>query len=555
MPSGIVKRQDNRFDAVYETPWGGVSSATDPADIPPSCNVIADGVFIKNGRLCSATWNKSEVINYSETAGQNYFSGEQILFVRTIFKPNNYVLVAFSNLGNAYIYEPSTNLFVFDQQMTPFPTGTPTIFDIQVIAGLAYVTLLEDGSIYVYDPFVSYTVATNFVGGKYLTEIIGYLITANTNQPTDTPPVKVNRYNWSAPFKYTTWDPGIDRTAGFNTISEVQDEITGLFTLGNVAYVLRDQGISQLSPSGQALAPFTVTPLWESQFGIGCTYPDTFSQYGAIAIWANDNNVYAFFNGSMPQEITGTAKAAIYGDINIVEDVVNEYSIISGAFFNCSEPSNIPELTYVLSIVYGAADGSFLTGIFWTYNLASKTWTRQVVDLLAIIRVLLKRTTGFRVTAAKLQGLLYTRASGSNVLSAKRITGVLAFFGSDTTGSGIGYSFMFPFFNSDTGEAVIGGGGTFQLQFKQEEVRLGTQPTIRGVILKVRGSGALAISVNGTSFSNILLPFFPPATPQIYISTGMYTGYNPQLTIDGSEFVGVIIKANMMITYEEGEPV
>lgn len=563
MASGIVKRQGNRMDAVYEQPWGGVASNADPADIPPNCFVFGDGIFIKNGRLCSASWNKSIAINYGKVAGQDYFSDiAPFLILRTILKPDGtYVLVTFSDVyGDAYIYDTPSGTFIPDQQMSPLPNLGPIIIrDIQVIGGVAYVSLFECAVIYAYTPGVSFVPATTFVGGKYLCEILGYLITANTKQPSDTPAIKFNRYNWSGPYEYTTWDPSLDRTAGFNTISEVQDEITQIFAMGNVAYVLRDQGITQLSPTGVGVAPFDPTPLWESQFGIGCTYPDTFDQYGSLAMWANDNNIYAFFNGSVPQEITGSAKAAIFADINIATEFTFQFSYISGAFFNCSENSVVPELAYCLSIVYvNATVGSPLSmiGIFWILNISTKVWTRQVVDLLSIVRGLTgEPTLNFVAQRAKVQGVLYTQggSTGRLNLNVKRIIGVLTFYGPNEI-TGAYNSFMLPFFNSDKGEPVLGGGDislACDMQFKQEEVRLGTEPTIRGVIVKAAGTGMLNVSVNGVVFSPIILTSTSPA---VYTSSGMYTGQNPQLNIFGTNFEGVIIKANMLMTYEEGEP-
>lgn len=577
MASGIVKRQGNRMDAVYEQPWGGVASNADPADIPPSCNTFADGIFIKNGRLCSASWNKSIAINYSKVAGQDYFSDiAPFLILRTILKPDGtYVFVTFSDVfGDAYIYDIPSGTFILDQQMSPLPTLGPIIIrDIQVIGGVAYVSLFECSVIYAYTPGVSFVPATTFVGGKYLCEILGYLITANTNQDDpiyhDTPPKKFNRYNWSVPFSYvdmpllappqSAWNPAINRLAGFNTISEVQDEITQIFAMGNVGYILRDQGISQLTPTGQALAPFAVTPLWESQFGIGCTYPDTFDQYGSLAMWANDNNIYAFFNGSVPQEITGSAKAAIFADINIATEFTFQFSYISGAFFNCSENSVVPELAYCLSIVYvNSTVGSPLsmTGIFWVLNLASKVWTRQVVDLLSIVRGLTgEPTLNFVAQRAKVQGVLYTQggSTGRLDLNVKRIIGVLTFYGPNEI-TGAYNSFMLPFFNSDTGQPVLGGGDispNCDVQFKQEEVRLGTQPTVRGVLVKTAGSGQLNVSVSGVVFTPITVN---SPTAKTYRSSGVYSGENPQLNVFGTNFSGVIVKANMLMTYEEGEP-
>jgi hypothetical protein len=101
------------------------------------------------------------------------------------------------------------------------------------------------------------------------------------------------------------------------------------------------------------------------------------------------------------------------------------------------------------------------------------------------------------------------------------------------------------------------------LVFKQEEIRLTRQPQVRGVAIKAVGVGTLNVAISGqvnsnnvstaitTSFTSVTLNTIVPVT---VTSSGIFTGEDPQLSITGSPFDGVVIKASMFGTYADGEP-
>jgi hypothetical protein len=545
---------------VYEQPYGGVASDADASDIAPNEFAVGDGVFIKNGRILSAGWGNSTTYNFSDVVGKGYFSGSEtsygnITFVLLVKKNNGaWVTVALDNAGRAYYYDPFSKHFVLDQQL---PAATMnSISCLQVIAGVVYVFDYVAGAIYVYVPLTSYTVGSTFVGGQFCMVLDNYLITANTNQPTDSPAVKENRYNWCAPFAYTTWDPAIDRTAGFNTLSSASDSITGCFAMGNVGYILRNEGLTQLTPTGIALSPFDVTSVWDSLFGIGCTYPDTFAQYGSFAIWGNTNNFYAFYSGNVPEGITGSAKVAIYADINKYESdpLTNVETLVSGAFSNTSENSILPELTYTLCITHqNSLDPAFAQAIIWTYNVANKAWTRQFFDLAAIIQQLagIAAVNIGSLQPGKVIGLLQPNKIGLlTALPPRRIAAnLLVSFAVGLNN----YSFMFAFYYNETGTNTLTGTAQIGLNviYREEEMRLGTKPTVRGVIVKAAGTGTLKVLVNDEEFSDIAVN---SSSASVYRSFGVLSEENPQLTLSSVDFDGYVVKSTMDITYDEGDP-
>lgn len=555
MASGLIDRGANRKDAVYENPWGGVNSDADPADIPPNSMVTADGLVIKYGKLCSCDWNNIDIIDYTIVGGStHYIRDNYVLVITTI---NNVIFIV-TNDAQVYRYNIVGDTFI--PVATIAGVGAINADCYQVIGGILYIFDYNNSEVYVFDSVAStFVVGANFVAGKYCCTILGYLITANTNMPSDNPAEKPNRYNWSSPYGFTTWDPSVDRTAGYNTISDTQDQITGLFAMGNVAYVLRDEGMTQLTPTGVGIGPFDATPLWASTFGIGCTYPASFSQYGNLAIWANDNNIYAFFSGNMPQDITGQAKGAIYADIAGVGNNFN-YTLISGSLTNVGANNKTPELMYSFVIIQSTPDTfgpvpPSLVAYIWTYNVSNKCWTRQVVDLLAKLGEI-TGAGGFDYQVIPTITSLGVKpgtfgALSTSTLSQRKIVNCLLINISAINGTA--YSFLLSQYINDTGQSTtdLAAAPNFKIVHRQEEFRLGTEATVRGVIIKAAGSGTLGVSINGQEFTSIVVN---NTTASTYRSFGVYTGQNPQLTITSANFDGVIIKSNMLTTWAEGEP-
>jgi hypothetical protein len=569
MPSGVQKQAGNRYDCVYEQPWGGVSSEADPSDISANEFAQGDGIFIKNGRINAAGWGNTTGYNFALASGITYVSGDNIDFTTSIYQQSTdqwgtYAFSAFTK--NAYRYDTVVGHWVVDQTLAFGAIG----FDcFQVIAGVVYIFDFQAGKMYVYTPNTSFVVGQSFVAGKYCCVIKGYLLTAYTNQPTDTPAIKTNRYNWSSPYGYTTWDPSVDRTSGFNTLTSVSDQITNIFAMGNVGYILRTQGLSQLTPNGIGIGPFDEDDLWESEFGVGCTYPNTFSQYGNVAAWANDNNIYAFTTGGVPQGITGRAKAAIYADINKYESDGTVKSYVNGSFSNVSELSKKPELTYTLSIIHaGTSSGGrtqIIESLIWTYNLNDKIWTRQTPDFdFQITNLSGIGSANYTVESIKSQGTyqfpITTGVTGIASVPKRIRNNIIINILSGSTR----YSFMMSFYYSENGAAS--GNPAVQpisIQLKQEEFRLLTQPTVRGIGIKLNGIGTLNINVIGQDANNNPVNYqFGPLTlsavnrfiVQLKL-TKICSLQNPQIIITSTNWDGSIVKMRMYTTFDEGEVV
>jgi hypothetical protein len=111
-----------------------------------------------------------------------------------------------------------------------------------------------------------------------------------------------------------TFDPGINVNAGFNNFVDVPDVITGLMTIGRMAHVFRQNGITEMTATGNGIAPFDFNHLWASQHGVGNVYPYSIAQYGNMGIFISSEQIYQITPGGL-NPIGGGARDAIMADL------------------------------------------------------------------------------------------------------------------------------------------------------------------------------------------------------------------------------------------------
>lgn len=541
MASGLqFNDKSTHFEATYEHPWGGVASDAYQTDIKPNELVQCDNVLIKNGTLNAACL---------DSVTQNVIHINNITSV---------IDLTFGIFSKIYWLDDAGKIYGINGntiQLLATNVNCSGASCVQIINGLAYIFCAGSGKMCIFDPTgPTLTLAESFVAGNYCCVIDSYLLTADTNQPTDIPAIKPNRVNWSAPGAYSTWDPSVDRTSGFNTLTDVSDYISGMFAMGNVGYILRGQGLTQMTPTGIGIKPFDFTTLWASQKGLGCTLPQTFAQYGNVAIWGNDTDFYVFSSGTMPSKITGAARKAIYRDILIgVTLSTTVYGCISSNvatnnFANNSIPD--PDLRYYLTIIRNDAVNKIISIIIWVYNLNLQTWSRITF------------TTGYPVGATNFQIATLTTQYISDLLNTNiNVAGnrqvpilTLSFL---TAGNAINQ--VYSIYESDisyvTQAPIVIPAPT--IIFKSEMMKIGRKPNVRGVAILAVGSTTprtINVSVQNETVSTTFDPIIVQGTtPKVYISNGMFTDERPQLKLSSNAFDGTIVKAIMYGTYAEGE--
>lgn len=201
------------------------------------------------------------------------------------------------------------------------------------------------------------------LGGYYLYEMNNQIILMNlTFQNSSGVSRFPNTIAWSANGIPNQFDATVDTSAGFNQFLDVPDQFTGVMPLGPVAYLFRQNGITEQAISGSSnLTPFYFDHMWASNHGVGNVYPWSISQYGSVGCFIATEQVYQMTVNSF-QPIGGGARDAIMADLanatgNPVASITPDYAY--GFIY----------LTYRISIPLGTFSRHYL------YSIEDQNWT------------------------------------------------------------------------------------------------------------------------------------------------------------------------------------
>ena len=232
--------------------------------------------------------------------------------------------------------------------------------------GNSIITWIENGKPAPSNGFSSVAIvdATNgyTAGAYFLIELNAQLVMLNTIESVGGN--YTQRIRWSPSGIPTIWDPNVNIGAGFNDELDVADAITGAFTVGTTAFILRNNGITEMiSNSGSGTNPFSFNHLWASDRGIGNILPFGYASFGPIGIFISVDDIYNVSLGGF-KKIGGVARDAIFNDI------------AQATFYPTG--SIVPYYTtsyvynhYRLSIPQGA------NSVTWVYSIEDDSWTRE----------------------------------------------------------------------------------------------------------------------------------------------------------------------------------
>lgn len=200
------------------------------------------------------------------------------------------------------------------------------------------------------------------LGGYYLYEMNNQLILMNvTFQNANGVSRFPNTIAWSANGVPNQFDATVNTSAGFNQFLDVPDQFTGVMPLGPVAYLFRQNGITEQAISGSNnLAPFYFDHMWASNHGVGSVYPWSIAQYGSVGCFIATEQIYQMTVNSF-QPIGGGARDAIMADLanassNPVASIIPDYAY--GYIY----------LTYRISIPLGTLTRHYL------YSIEDSNW-------------------------------------------------------------------------------------------------------------------------------------------------------------------------------------
>lgn len=382
------------------------------------------------------------------------------------------------------------------------------------------------------------------IGAAYIDELDNHVVMAYTNESSNSHP---NRVRWSAINLPAQWDPTVNVNAGFQDFLDISDQITGLMMLGRVGYIFRNNGITEMDPTGNGVAPFSFNHLWASQYGIGNVLAYTTAQYGTTGVFISSEQIYAVSSYEL-SVIGGMARDAIMADLSFkptgttlpTTATIVPYlrmGILSTGFqqsplSTLGASSFYPFFAYMLFIPQKTGTK------VWVYDFAGQNWVTWFLP-------------GFQVTAKPILALVPDVPS----------------LGAGTPGST--NMMLLPLVSTTTGKTFL---GTFDpssfndsqqgstITFKSEDIVPNRVPTVRRVILTYRDLGQATVTASITvTDDNGVVQTYTASPTQIGtpVATGLLltkfidieaTGFRPTLSLSRAANGGPLSISTIVMT-------
>lgn len=331
----------------YNGPYGGINVSSPDIIIPPTDSPFMNNIVLKQNFICSRPSFVSDVL---PELPENCTGVASYLTV-----DNQYLTIAWSN-GNVYLLNTNGTSW-------SAPVGLPAmaLFNPSYVGAIGNLYYVNGTQFVLFNQTANQ--ATNLYGARYIFELAGSLLIADTFEPDEFP----FRVRWCASGAPTEWDPSSFVGAGFVDLFDINDSITGTLNLGSVAYLLRKNGITQITPTGNGIQPFDFNHLWAAEHGIGQYYPQACAVYGSVGFIFAYDNIYTFTVNSFTP--IGTKVMEL-----IVADIPNQgigYPVF--AWVLPKKFNNVMYMTYEIAIP--TTDGM----IIWSYSVKDQNWMRHVV--------------------------------------------------------------------------------------------------------------------------------------------------------------------------------
>lgn len=205
-------------------------------------------------------------------------------------------------------------------------------------------------------------------GALFIMELAQSLLIANTYEIAAS--VVTNypyRVRWCNAGNISQWDPNTYVGAGFSDLLDVSDVITGTLTIGSVGYLLRTNGITQITPTGNGEQPFNFNHLWATEHGIGQYYYGGCAAYGSYGVIFASDNIYVFTVSTLEK----IGDQVVEEIISFIQPTTRVFAMMAPFLYD-----KIVYLTYNLFItdLVANAPDSFM---WWQYSFKDKNWTRH----------------------------------------------------------------------------------------------------------------------------------------------------------------------------------
>jgi hypothetical protein len=176
---------------------------------------------------------------------------------------------------------------------------------------------------------------------------------------------------WSAAEDLDEWVPvstdGFVTGAGFEQIADIGDYLAGLVVSNGTAFIIRSQGISYATPTGNAALPFTVAHIGLGDKGEGSQLPNLICQYDQTGVFVGASDVYQL-SGSI-SAIGQKIKAALFQDLLSVAALGSDNLVNAAAGTVFIGGDEFPLVVLGISTFY-----NYVALKSYIYNAANGTW-------------------------------------------------------------------------------------------------------------------------------------------------------------------------------------
>lgn len=103
-------------------------------------------------------------------------------------------------------------------------------------------------------------------------------------------------FAWSSPTQLDIWEPldqdGNVTGAGFQQLADIDDYLSGLIVTAGTAFIIRAQGVSYATPTGNATLPFAISHMSLGDQGEGSQTSALVCQYDAVGAFIGNTDIF-----------------------------------------------------------------------------------------------------------------------------------------------------------------------------------------------------------------------------------------------------------------------
>jgi len=353
----------------YRGPWRGIDVSVPPVVLKGDATPYCNNVYLRGGYIK----NRPPLVNNLATPDGGYVG-----LLNSFVDANNVPHTVVATQNNLYEIQLPYQLVLVSNLGSASNFVDP--YGYAVLANSIYFSNLYNSQLWAWSGSGAVTTPAsgsdgNFakLGAAYMFELASSICLANTYEDYTGSGGPYSgffpqRIRWCVAGNPTQWDIFQYKGAGFQDLLDTPDDILGVLPIGTVAYIIRRNGFTLMTPTGVGDQPFNFNHLWSGDgyaSGTGNIFAHTIDSFGSIGCCVSDEDIFAITVSSI-EPIGGIAKYAIYNDINTNSDYSNFPPI--GYFLSRFNYRESLYLTYNIALV---------NGIVWTYSFDDKSWTKH----------------------------------------------------------------------------------------------------------------------------------------------------------------------------------